>query len=257
GRIALEPRRLFGTFSAVVGGDWGFRKPGFPVITPPADRNATEANVAMHQRLGIEAMVMAPHELPEIEPRLATDHVGAAAWEPNSGVADPHGTTAAFAAAARRHGAQGRTETPAARLTSDGQRVTGVATAWGAISAGTVLVAAGFASRELLRPLGVELPVTPVRHPIAVLQRSAAFGRPHPIISDRVLGSYYMPEGRQLSLVGTTAPFEGVVDADVHAHRQPTQAELERLGSRFLRRFPAEGVAQYVRGSAGAYDCTP
>ena len=256
-RMALEARRFFENFNDVVGGDCGFRKTGFLVLSPPADCDATAANVAMHRRLGIEAAVMAPHELREIEPRLATDHVGAAAWEPNSGVADPHGTTAAFAAAARRHGAHVRTEAPAARLTFDRQRVTGVATAWGAISAGTVLVAAGFASRELLRPLGVQLPVTPVRHPIAVLRRSAAFGPPHPIISDRVLGSYYMPEGRQLSLVGTTAPFDGVVDADVHAERLPAQAELERLGSRFLRRFPAEDVAQYVRGWTGVYDCTP
>lgn len=118
-------------------------------------------------------------------------------------------------------------------------------------------MAAGFASRQLLRPLGVHLPLTPVRHPIAVLRRSTAFGRPHPIISDRVLGSYYMPEGRQLSLVGTTAPYDGVVDADVHADRQPGQAELEGLSSRFLRRFPGEDVAQYVRGWTGVYDCTP
>jgi len=66
-----------------------------------------------------------------------------------------------------------------------------------------------------------------------------------------------MPEGRQLSLLGTTAPFDGVVDEDVHADRQPARAELERLGSRFMRRFPAEGAAYYVRGWTGVYDCTP
>src|SRR5262249_6313420 len=264
-RMALEARRLLAgrgvgarrllkTLNNGGGGGCGLRGPGSLGPSRPADREATAANVAMHRRLGIEAAAIAPHELGEIEPRLTIDGVGAAAWEPSSGVADPHGTTAAFAAAARHHGAQVRTEAPVAGLTSDGQRVTGLATGWGAIRAGTVLGAAGFASRALPRPPGLELPVTPVRHPIAVLRRSAAFGPPHPIISDRVLGGYYMPEGRQLSLVGTTAPFDGVVvDEDVHADRQPARAELERLGPRFMRRFPAEGAAHHVRRWTGGY----
>jgi len=142
-------------------------------------------------------------------------------------------------------------------LITVGQRVTGVALVGGAISAGAVLVAAGFASRELLRPLGVDLPLTPVRHPIVVLRRSPTFGRPHPIISDRAIGGYYMPGGEQLSLVGTTAPYDGEVDEDVYADRQPPQAEVEGLVSRFLRRFPGEDGARFVRGWTGVYDCTP
>lgn len=87
-RMALEARRFFENFNDVVGGDCGFRKTGFLVLSRPADRDATEANVAMHQRLGIEAAAIAPHELREIEPRLATDGAPSArarcSWPPAS-----------------------------------------------------------------------------------------------------------------------------------------------------------------------------
>ncbi len=256
-RMALAARRVFENFGEVVGGNCGFRRTGFLALNRARDREAVEANVVMHRSLGIDAHVLTPTDLQQLEPRLSTEEVGVAAWEPESGQADPHGTTTAFAEAARRAGAEVRIGPAALSLLTSGTRVVGVRTSEGEIAAGTVVVAAGYRSKDLLAATGFDLPLTPVRHSIAILHRSTGFGPSHPVISDRVWGRYFMPESDELTLAGTTGPHEGRVDPEVEADYRPGDEELERLASGFLRRFKDEDAARLKGGWTGVYDCSP
>lgn len=255
--IALEARRAFERFGEEVGGDCGFRRTGFLVLNGPADRGHVEANVAMHREIGIDAHVLTPEELRKLEPRISTEGVGAAAWEPDSGRADPHGTTAAYAAAAKAAGVEIRTGAQVTRILTGESRVTGVVTAEGLVSAGSVLVAAGLGTAALVAPLGFEAPLRGIRHPVASVRRSPGFGAAHATISDRVLGSYYMPEGSELTLIGTTAASEGERETDAWRQRTPSGPELEPLAARFLARFPGEEGASLHGGWTGVYDCSP
>src|SRR4029434_1407019 len=49
-------------------------------------------NVARQQRLGIATESVPPSRLPELLPGCRIDDIGAAAWEPDSGFADPNAT---------------------------------------------------------------------------------------------------------------------------------------------------------------------
>jgi sarcosine oxidase subunit beta len=256
-RMAFRARTIFEDFAEVVGGDCGFRRTGFLAMAGTADVETLKANVAMHRRIGIDAHVLMPADLAALEPRLMHAGVGAAAWEPDSGYADGHATTASYAAAARRQGVEIRTGVTVRRIVADPQGIAAVECGDGAIAARTLVVAAGYRTRELLAPLGVDVPLTPVRHAIAIVQRSDGFGTTHPTISDRVLGSYYRPEGGQLTLIGTTAPYDGHVDQEVEADRPVPPGELQTLSGRFLQRFPAEGSAALRGGYTGVYDCSP
>ena len=64
-------------------------------------------------------------------------------WEPDSGYADPSGTTIGFAKAAENNGATILTNTEAIEILTEGDRVTGVVTNDGTIATDTVVVAAG------------------------------------------------------------------------------------------------------------------
>ena len=255
--IALEARRAFERFGEEVGGDCAFRRTGFLVLHGPADSGNLEANVAMHREVGIDAHRLTPEELRKLEPRISTEGVDAAAWEPDSGKADPHGTTAAYAGAAKEAGVDIRTGAQVIRILTEGSRVTGVGTAEGSIPAGAVLVAAGLGTAALVAPLGFEAPLTGVRHTVASVRRSADFGAAHATVSDRVLGSYYMPEGSELTLIGTTAASEGERETDAWRQRTPAGAELEPLAGRFLARFPGQESASLQGGWTGVYDCSP
>ncbi len=256
-RMSLRALHVFENFAEVVGGDAGFHRTGFLALVSPRDVDALKANVAMHQRVGIDARVLMPDELRALEPRMSIVGVGAAAWEPQSGYADPHSTTTAYADAARREGVEFRIGETVRALNTDAHGVTEVVTDDGAIAARTIVVAAGYRTRELLAPLGVDIPITPIRHNMAIVQRSVDFGQIHAVVSDRVLGSYYRPEGSELTLIGTTTANEGNVDREVEAERAPSSAELKILAERFHTRFPKQDAATLRGGFTGVYDCSP
>jgi glycine/D-amino acid oxidase-like deaminating enzyme len=255
--MAFAARKIFEDFENVIGGECGFRVTGFIALVPPADIATLQANVAMHRSVGIDASALTPSQLAGIEPRLNHEGVGGAAWEPDSGHADPHTTTASYAAAARREGVAMRIGVQVRRIVADAHGVSAVETDQGTIAARTVVVAAGYRTRELVAPLGVDVPITPVRHAIAIVQRAPDFGRMHPTISDRVLGSYYRPEGSELTLIGTTAPYDGHVDPEVETDRAVPPDELQLLSGRFLQRFPSQSAATLRGGYTGTYDCSP
>jgi sarcosine oxidase subunit beta len=121
----------------------------------PAIRQVVDDGVAA----GIEMRFLDDNDaIREIAPALATD-LPAASWCPTDGHANPAKTVQAFAAAARRAGADIREHTPVRGLVTHGSRVTGVRLDGETIEAGTVIVAAGVYTLRLLAPLGIELPI--------------------------------------------------------------------------------------------------
>ena len=255
--MSLAALRVFEHFSEVVGGEAGFHPAGLLVLLGPEDAEAVAANVAMHCGLGIDARVLSLNELLLLEPRMAPTGIGAIAWEPQSGYADPVLAASSFAQAGQRLGVDQRIGVIARGLSVGSRGVERVETSSGWIDTRTVVIAAGYRSRELLATLGFDLPLQPIRHTIAIVQRSPGFGTPHPTISDRVTGAYYRPEGANLTLVGASSPLDGPVDEAVEVDRSPAPADEALLVSRFCDRFPGEEHASLRRGYTGVYDCTP
>ena len=102
------------------------------------------------------------------------------------------------------------------------------------------------------------LPIVVGRHPVFVVQRAPAFGRPHPVYLDLSSGTFLRPETGGLTLTG-------FLDADEPNHPLDPEAlggdvgfdEVARIMERASRCIPALGEAHYQRGYAGAFDITP
>ena len=108
---------------------------------------------------GVRAEALDARGIRQAEPALAEDV--AAAWLIEQGRRiEPAALTVAHALRARELGAEVRRHTGVRGLTAAGDRVTGVVTDEGVLAAGTVVLAAGPWSAPLVRPLGVDLPVT-------------------------------------------------------------------------------------------------
>jgi sarcosine oxidase, subunit beta len=256
-RMARFSLGVFCDFDERIGGDCGFQRTGFLVLAAAGDAGPLRRTVDMNRRVGIASQVLDRDQVHDLEPRILLDDVAVAAWEPDSGHADPHGTTVCFAEAARRLGAELKIGVEVEAIQTVQSSVRSVRTSAGTIDTDTVVVAAGYRSRDLLLPLGIELPLVPVRHVMGIVHRAAGFGSRHPVISDRILGNYYVPEGQELTLVGSNPAMEGTVDEDVEADRQADEDSLERLADRFFRRFTGQGEATLRGGFTGIYDCSP
>ena len=257
-KITMYGREMYGDWKNIVGvGESGFRQVGFLVLFPEDEISHGRGVVEMQQRLGIDARYISVDEVGEIEPRLVRDDVAAGAWEPNSGHADGSTVANSFIAAGRELGVDVRVGPQVLGVTSEGDRVTGVETSEGVIYAGTVVVEAGFRTSALLAPLGVDLPIRPVRHAISVVERTPDFGDIHPVISDRVARAYYRPERGTLALLGEHDPLKGPIDDEVEFAKPPMLDEEVSLMERFAHRFPGQELASKMQGYTGVYDCSP
>ncbi len=256
-RMALHSLQVFQHFGEQVGGECGFRKTGFVVMVPADDRPGLEANVVLQRRVGIETRILAAEELREVVPGVETADLVAAAFEPESGYADPHLTTGGYAEAARQEGAEFLVDHEVTGIRFDGDRVTGVRTPNGDIDAPLVVNCAGPWGARVAAMAGVSVPINACRVQVAIF-RQAPDAPPHPVVLDFVHATYIRPEIGNLTIAGLIDPAEAdnVVDPDDYA--QHTDDEfIPDLAGRLLRRFPGMERSESTGGYAGLYAVTP
>lgn len=258
-RVALAALPWFEAWPDRVGGERCFTRTGFLQMVDARDRSTLRDNVEQLRRIGVDTRLVEADEIVELAPYLRLADGELAAYEPRSGYADPVATTVGFASAARRRGAtvsEGVAVT--AVLTAAGQ-VRGVRTTAGDIATPTVVLANGAWSTSLLRPLGVELDITPIWAQVTFVARPgglAAGPSGHLTIIDRANGCYLRPQGDDLTLLGLSAYRRPLPDLDAdRPEEEPEFAELARRQA--VRRIPALADARRVRGHGGPLDVTP
>lgn len=241
----------------VLGTGVGFEQVGYVVGVGAPDEAALRANVVMQQGLGIEVDLVSHDDVAGLWPGAALDDFAAFAHEPRGGYGDAYRTAQAFAAAARRAGADIRQGAAVTDLLTTGGRVHGVRLVGGGqVSAGSVLVAAGPWSVPLLAAVGVDVSVQSHREPILLVDPGQPLGAV-PVFSDLVSLQYIRPElsGELLvgnSDLGTLAP----ADPDRYSNRAD-EAYLELATGKFAGRFPTLTGAALSSSYAGCYDVTP
>jgi sarcosine oxidase subunit beta len=254
-KLAWLSHAYFANWADRVGGDAGFVRTGFLQMVPPEEVAALRANVAMQQALGIDTSLIGPDEVAEHLPGAIVDDVEVAAWEPQSGYADPTMTTTSLLAAAQAQGARLMARTLATGVRVEGDRVVGLETSAGTIDAPIVVIAAGAWAVPLAASVGVELPVQVWRHDVAYLRRPEGMGR-HPVIIDFARSMYARPEGEHLTLVALEDgnPLGGSPDAPVDA---AAPGFLEKAAGRIAERWPAMNDAGLHSAHSGQDGITP
>jgi sarcosine oxidase subunit beta len=256
-RMALYSLRVFQNFTAIVGGDAGFHETGFVVLVSGRDAAGLRENVALQQRIGIQTQLVSPQELRRLDPSLMASGQDAAAYEPESGYADPVATTMGFADAARIRGAEIWQETRATRVLLERERVAGVETTRGTILTENVVNCANAWAPAIAAPLGISLPIQPERHQIAMFQQKPQREKPRLVVGDFVHQIYYRPEGSTLTLTGSVAP-DGKPIANPDEYDTTADDEyIARVGESLVKRHPAMTNALSKGGYAGMYGVTP
>src|SRR2546428_11803476 len=182
-RRAFESWKVFRGFHAGVGGDCGFEPVGFVQLVGRGYADQLRRNVAMQQRLGIKTELVSPEDLPRLLPGVITDDVGGAAWEPESGYADPNATAFAFAAAAARAGARVETGREGTRVVVERGRGGAVETREGRVPTPVVVLGPGPWARPPLQPPGPGLGLLPYRIQCPTSPWPPGMARGHPVVS--------------------------------------------------------------------------
>jgi sarcosine oxidase subunit beta len=237
-------------------GDSGYVETGYLLPVPEALVEAARGNVARLAALGLDTSFVEPGEIGEIEPLLALDGIAGAAYEPDGGFADAHKMILGWFAAAYEYGLEARFRCAASELIVEDGRIRGVRTPDGDIACDRVVLATGAWARELLTPVGVQLPIALKRIQVAVLRQPAGAPRPNVVCSDAVTNVVVRPDRGALFCAVTyfgDEPLDAADDCDYDASPGYEQAIRRALGER----YPALAGATWQRGWAGRYDYSP
>ncbi len=201
-RLAWASFQYFRDWGRRVGGDSGFTRTGFIQLVPPKHIEQLKANVLMHQRIGIPSLLVTREDVQRLAPLFNFEDVEAAAYEPESGYADPSATTASLMEAARSRGAHLRQGCTVTGIQVESGRVKGVTTTAGEFFTPIVVNAAGPWAGGVAQMAEVDLPIDTWRHDTMFIQRPKELGPSHPTVIDNANSMYFRPETGGLTLVG-------------------------------------------------------
>lgn len=216
------------------------------VACSEAERPAVREFAAECGREGVEVRLLSGDEARELVPALGPA-VLEAAYTPGEGRVNSLLLAYAYAAAARRQGAEILEGVEVTRLATSRGRLTGVVARGDLISTPHVVLAAGAWSPPLLAPLGITLPVAPGRGQVLVTA-------PLPPITSRAVltpeSGGFVQDVRGHVFIGSTVEHVGF-DRSV---RLETLAALARTASAIA---PALRDAPVIRTWAGLRPMTP
>lgn len=183
-------------------------------------------DVEVLQQYGVPFEVLDRDAFCRVEPALRlTQHkfVGALRL-PNDETGDCHLFSQRLADHAARLGVRYRWNTTIEGLQAEGQRITGVRTAGGELKADAVVLALGSHSPQLLKPLGIRIPVYPVKGYSITVPITDPAGAPESTIMDETHKVAVTRLGDRIR-VGGTAELAGYSNL----LREPRRRTLEHV----------------------------
>jgi glycine/D-amino acid oxidase-like deaminating enzyme len=244
-RLAWASFPVFRHWTELMGGPPVFTHTGFVNVVAPPYADHLRRNVEMLRGIGVNTTAITPAELRSIQPFANVDDIGAAAYEPDSGYANPADTVEGFRRRAEELGARIMQWTAVTAIDRRDSRVLGVDTSAGRIDAAAVVLAAGAWSPRICREIGVDLRARPKAIDTVAVMRPADLAA-HMVFIDNVQGNYFRPESGGLTLVGVPCQ-EWDIDPDTLGTGVPAHAA--GLGAQLLtHRIPAMERATLARG---------
>lgn len=249
---------FFENAKEIVGQDVGFRQVGYALGVDEPNVAVLRENVANQQSVGVTTEIVDPTFIGSMWPAADMNDFAAFAWEPRGGYGDAYLTAQAFAAAARDKGVRIRQGSPVADVVVEGGRARGVHLADGSfISCGTVVVAAGPWSVELVHPHDIVLPIQVHREQLLIVRPGADLGNA-PVFADLVQRQYVRTESGGSTLLFGNNDLEELEPADPDNYpNSASEAMVDIAVEKLSQRFPKLTDAAISGSYAGCYDVTP
>ncbi|MCS5572544.1 MAG: FAD-dependent oxidoreductase, partial [Pseudomonadales bacterium] len=199
--LAKYSHELYDSLEAETGQATGYRRIGSLSLARNEERlEELRRTATMASVFGVESEFIDTATLLDLYPGLDPTGVLGAMYIEKDGQTNPIDTTQALAKGARNRGAAIHENCKVLRIVSDGVRVIGVETDQGQVSADKVILAAGLWSRELARPLGIELPLYACEHFYVVTEEMPDLTK-RPVLRDFDKGIYFKEDAGKI-LVG-------------------------------------------------------
>jgi dimethylglycine dehydrogenase len=238
---------------------------GYSLATTPARWEWLQAEWALYQTLGIGTRLATPEEIVADCPIVDPAGLLGGLFDPHEGAVDPHGTTHAFAGAAKKRGADVVLRNRVLALTALADGRWRLETERGAVTAEHVVNAAGLWARRVGRMAGVDLPLTPMSHHYLITEDLPELLKRKdemPCVTD-LEGFTYLQQERKGVLLGVyerNPQHWKTEGAEWDYGMDLIPEDIERISEELaigFRRFPSLESAGIRRWVNGAFTFTP
>jgi sarcosine oxidase subunit beta len=256
-RLSMASMDVWDRFEERFGVDIEHRRIGYMFLAREEETAAQlEENAAMQREEGLDVELLDPEAAAQ-HSAIHAENYRKATYRAEDGVADPHLALQGFVQAAQAEGAEVRTGVPVTGIPTEDGRAVGVETDEGRIDAECVVNAAGPWAGRVAEMVGLDLPISPQRRQVAVVEPERPVPEDSPLTFDMDSGAYYLPDREGDALVGGHFAEPEVCDPD----RYPTDYDLEWVTEALER---AADCSEYFgldsgikRGWSGLYAVTP
>ena len=200
-QLAKYTAELYAGLEAETGQATGFKQTGsISIATNKARFEELKRNASMAKIFDLQVDVITPEEVKERYPLVNTEDVLGAVHIPSDGKANPVDVTQALAKGARASGAMIFEDTKVLAINHDGERVTGVKTDAGQITADAVVMCGGMWTRDLAATIGVTVPLHACEHFYIVTEPFDGVTPDLPVLRDYDACAYYKEDAGKILL---------------------------------------------------------
>ncbi len=229
--------------------DAAFRRQGNLFLFNESGKEAAELGLALQRELGCDVELLVPAEINKRFPLIDAGSLAGGTFGRNEGTMDPHAFLQAYKNKAISLGAAYLKEEAASLNVSDGA-VQGVTLKSGTVIKAPVVVnSAGAWINKLAETAGFQLPVTPVKRQVFVLETASEPGQIYPLIVFPS-GLYLIQEHGGQFLCGKSLEDDPITDSDFSWSHQHFE---EQLWPELVDYLPSFDRLKLVSGWAGLY----
>jgi sarcosine oxidase subunit beta len=251
-RLSQESLRVYERFEDEFGVDIRFRQAGYIFLAQKKETwSDFLADAETQRQHDVPVEVLSPGDIKRRWPYLNVDDLEGGTFGPKDGYADPYLAAMGLAKAARKLGVRIQEKTEVTGIRIEGDRMQGVETAKGSVSAPAVVNVAGPWAGKVARMAGLDLPVEPYRRQVFMTKSFEAIPRPVPMIIDQDATFYFRGEEPGI-IMGMSDPDEPS-SFNLNVDRDFLEAVIEAA----VRRAPVLEKAEILRGWGGLYTITP
>lgn len=197
-QMSLYSIPFYATFEERLDHPSGYTPQGYLfVATRPAHLEYLGNNQRLQKSLGLkDVRMLSANDIVEMVPQLRSDDILGGSFCATDGFVDPYSAMTGFIKRAVDNGATVWKSAEVTQVVKNGNRVAGVRTARGEVSAPVVVNAAGPWAAQVAQMAGVNLPVTPLRRMLIPTEPFDSVSHEIPMVIDMTNGFHFRPEGR-------------------------------------------------------------
>lgn len=211
-RLSLLASAFWREYDSFTGGSHEFHERGYLFVaeTDEGMRSLREP-LALYERLGLPVEMVSRNQIAALVPGMRVDDLAGGRFCRQDGYGDPLAALAGFAASAVLEGARVVEGVEVTSLLREGDRITGVRTAAGDVSADRVLLATGVWTASIAATAGVNVPIW-------AYARSLMEAGPYPQLSripmviELESGFHFRPKGAQQRFAMPNLTTDGTVE---------------------------------------------